>query len=123
MSRRSIIAIVAAALAVAAAVAIVAVAWPSSAPPTTVSMQYNVKDYGAKGDGVTDDGAAILKAVVAAKGDIVYFPAGAYYVTSTFKLPARTHVKGAPGNDQSWLKTYVVELDGTTSWTFRWIEP
>lgn len=43
----------------------------------------NVIDYGATGDGVTDDTAAINAALVAAAGSTVYVPAGTYVVTST----------------------------------------
>ena len=45
---------------------------------------YNVKDYGATGNGITDDTAAIQAAVNAAKaagGGDVYVPAGTYIVT------------------------------------------
>ena len=40
----------------------------------------NVLDYGAVGDGVTDDTSAIVEAIATNK--IVYFPSGNYYVTS-----------------------------------------
>src|SRR6185437_5135803 len=42
---------------------------------------YNVRDYGAVGDGVTDDGPAVraaLAAAFAAGGGAVYLPAGVY---------------------------------------------
>lgn len=45
------------------------------------AFQYNVKDFGATGDGKTVDSPAINKAIVAASeagGGTVYFPAGTY---------------------------------------------
>jgi hypothetical protein len=50
---------------------------PAPAPPAT----YNARDFGARGDGVTDDAGAIQAAVNAARsagGGTVYLPAGAY---------------------------------------------
>ena len=41
----------------------------------------NVKNYGAKGDNVTDDTAAIQAAIAAAAGKVLLFPAGTYRVT------------------------------------------
>lgn len=52
---------------------------------------FNVKDYGATGDGATNDATAIQAAVTAAfaatKGGVVYFPAGTYIVGSQITWP------------------------------------
>ena len=49
------------------------------------------KDFGAKGDGITDDTEAILQAIEAPYGDytrpkILFFPAGTYLVSDTLQL-------------------------------------
>lgn len=58
----------------------------------------SVKDFGAVGDGVTDDTAAIQAAInaVAARtyGGTVYFPAGQYAVTTTLTVPAKVSLLG-----------------------------
>lgn len=48
----------------------------------------SVKDFGAVGDGIVDDTAAIQAAIdsVPADGGIVYIPAGRYKVTSTIRV-------------------------------------
>ena len=43
----------------------------------------NVKDYGAKGDGITDDTAAIQKAIDNNLGKTIFFPHGTYIVSDT----------------------------------------
>lgn len=45
----------------------------------------NVMDYGAKGDGVTDDTAAIQAAIDAATGTVL-FPPGNYSISATLKV-------------------------------------
>lgn len=57
----------------------------------------NVKDYGAKGDGSTDDTVSIASAVakVNSDGGILYFPNGRYVVTDTFTITRYgVHIKG-----------------------------
>jgi parallel beta-helix repeat protein len=57
----------------------------------------NVKTYGAIGNGVTDDTAAIQAAADAAVGSILYFPAGTYIVDN-FDIGSGTTIQGAgPG--------------------------
>lgn len=52
----------------------------------------NVRDYGAKGDGKTDDTQAIRRAMAA--GDNVYFPTGWYIVSETIKMNPGTKFIG-----------------------------
>jgi hypothetical protein len=69
---------------------------------------FNVKDYGAKGDGATDDTAAILAATTAAAGSPVIFPAGTYVIaTSVSYLAAVSSIV--------WIGHGTVILDGSTS--------
>lgn len=49
---------------------------------------FNVRDYGATGDGATDDTTAIAAALTAAaSGGAVYLPAGSYVVSVTLTVP------------------------------------
>ena len=60
----------------------------------------NVLDYGAVGDGTTDDTAAIQSAINAAavNNQLLYFPTNSYKVTSTLTIYTGTTITG----DQSW---------------------
>lgn len=48
-------------------------------------------DFGAKGDGVTDDTAAIQAAIKATAGVVLWFPRGLYKVTSTLFITTTCH--------------------------------
>lgn len=57
----------------------------------------SVKDYGAKGDGTTDDSATINAAIEAADDNgIVYIPAGTYAVGNAITIPSNRHIVGTP---------------------------
>ncbi len=71
---------------------------------------FNVRWFGARGDGVVDDTAAIQRAVDAGvlngspNGYVVYFPSGAYLISSTINLAGTANayngqfsIKGEPG--------------------------
>lgn len=60
----------------------------------------NVKDYGAKGDGTTDDSATLNAAFArtAANGGTVFFPAGTYIIHSAYvEFFSNTRIVGVPG--------------------------
>jgi len=46
----------------------------------------SVKDFGAVGDGVTDDTVAILAAITASPGRVIFFPNGKYKFTQTLEM-------------------------------------
>src|SRR5579883_3358932 len=51
------------------------------------SIYYNVKQYGAKGDGTTDDTAAIQAAISAAStGGVIFLPVGSYLISTPLTL-------------------------------------
>jgi hypothetical protein len=82
---------------------------------------YNVKvDYGAKGDGTTDDTTSIQNAINAAHaslGGVVYFPPGTY-ISKLLTLPANIIIEGAGiGATVLKLKNSVnTDLIHTESW-------
>jgi hypothetical protein len=65
-----------------------------------LAQYISVKDFGAVGDGVTDDTAAIQAAVDATpKGTTIYFPAGTYAVSDAITINKPLVVRGAgPGS-------------------------
>lgn len=53
----------------------------------------SVKDFGAKGDGLTDDTVSIQQALAA--HDSIYIPAGTYFITGTITLGEKQSLIGA----------------------------
>lgn len=60
----------------------------------------NLKDFGAIGDGVTDDTGAIQRAVThsASTKKVMTFPEGTYLITGTVFIPPYAELRGAGGN-------------------------
>ncbi len=78
-------------------------------------LVYNVKDYGAVGNGTTNDTAAIqaaMDAALAAGGGTVYFPAGTYRLTTTLTLKSHIKYQGVSRNDSK-----LVGDVGVFTWT------
>gem|GEM_PF-6504676 len=85
-----------------------AMAKPASATaPASPPVLVDVRDHGARGDGVTDDTASIQAAIDAAawtdatrtawRGASVYFAPGTYLISQTLVLPSYTSLLGEPG--------------------------
>ena len=77
-----------------------------SQPARWPDQIFNARDFGARGDNVTDDSEAFRRALAAAEhagGGVVYLPAGTYRVSGWFRLPRRVIVRGE-GREISWLK-------------------
>ena len=84
----------------------------------------NVRDFGAKGDGVTDDAAAIqaaLDAANAAGGAEVYVPDGVYPIKSSLLIynytrlrlsPRATIIRASTGVRSGMLKPGIGDVDG-----------
>lgn len=65
------------------------------------SGQYNVFNYGAKGDGVTNDAPAFqaaLNAAAAAGGGVVFAPSATYAIATTLLMGNNTWLRGASRN-------------------------
>jgi hypothetical protein len=68
-----------------------------------VIADYNVVDFGAVGDGVTDDTEAVQKALNAARGNgggVVFMPAGTYKITASLFVPMGVTLRG--DRDYEW---------------------
>jgi hypothetical protein len=78
----------------------------------TTGAVVNVLDYGATGNGITNDTAGIQAAIDAAQGtQQVFFPAGVYKVTSTLNLYKGSNLIGV-NESQGWWE-YASGFTGT----------
>ena len=86
----------------------------------------SVKDFGAVGDGTTDDTAAINAAIAACvNGKTVFFPNGNYKITASITLPSNTTLMGDGRNFGTTITPVgcaAFVVDGTVvagGWSFR----
>lgn len=73
-------------------------------PNTNTTGFQNVKDFGAVGDGTTDDTAAVTNAVHylgSKQGGTLYFSIGDFKITGTINLPPAILIQGAMGKATS----------------------
>lgn len=75
---------------------------------TTFGIFVNVKKYGAKGDGITDDTAAIQGALdsLETSGGTVFVPSGHYKITGTLTMHSNVNLIGA-GEQSSFIELNV----------------
>jgi hypothetical protein len=98
------------------------------ATPETPGI-YNIKDFGAVGDGTTDDTTAIrgaLAFIATRNGGILQFPEGDFIVTSPVVLPSGVTIQGvgslatgAPTNNVNQRAASRIRLKGTNRSIFR----
>ncbi len=93
------------------------------ASATGISAIISVKDYGAVGNGIADDTAAIQAAITAATtgGGIVFFPAGIYAVSAKLSVSSNTYLIGSgPGGTTikltSSLADELIAAASATDW-------
>src|SRR6185437_1441422 len=88
---------------------------PSDIPAVPAQSTWvNLRDLGAKGDGVTDDTAVIQKAI--AEHKTIYFPSGHYIVTDTLALKPDTVLIGlSPTTTQIDLPDSTLAFQGPGS--------
>jgi hypothetical protein len=80
--------------------------------PTTFERTFDVRDYGATGNGVTDDTAAVGRALAAAQTaqqqqlsghTAVFFPAGHYVLSDVLRIQVSRVVITGEGSDKTFL--------------------
>ena len=72
----------------------------------------SVKDFGAIGDGITDDTAAINNALAASNA--VYFPSGTYLTSGNINIESKS-LYGVPTNSTSVNAVSIIKLSGSNT--------
>lgn len=88
----------------------------------------NVKDFGASGDGTTDDSVAFIEAMTLANTKAaagtpinVYAPAGIYRLVSTLPIFVRNGGIVGDGPNKTWIKLDTSYVGNVFSWTEAWM--
>ena len=83
----------------------------STGPNSSVIWSDNdvvsVEDYGAVGDGTTDDTDSIQNALDKSSARRIFFPKGTYMVSKTIEIPSQTHIFGEGKNTVIKMKDNV----------------
>lgn len=85
-------------------------------PIPKVAVSANVRDFGAKGNGVTDDSAAFLKAIEKAPSGAILIPAGRYCITKILEIQRPGLVLRGAGAGETILVCKVPLNDIAPNW-------
>jgi hypothetical protein len=91
--------------------------------PPLLPVRVNLKtQFGAKGDGVTDDTQALLRAIDNTTSGVIYLPAGTYILTSVINIRKQIVIRG-DGPDKTILRfpKSLTDLYGNTYVEGRWV--
>ena len=83
--------------------------------PSPPKSKVNIKDYGAIGDGKTDDTFAILKAVESLSSGIIYFPPGKYVITQMININKSIVLMGSEDETTFYMPKSLEEIYGNTA--------
>jgi hypothetical protein len=89
----------------------------STVPPASGAQYISVKTYGATGNGVTDDTTAIQNAnnAAATQGQVLYFPAGTYIVSTTLQQTVTWEGEYGGQVDNSDNPVTLIKSNGNTN--------
>ena len=78
----------------------------------------SVKDFGAVGDGVTDDTAAFQAALNSSANVHVFVPTGTYRITSTLNITTQITLSGPEGGTQNFQHAFITHDAASTGSLF-----